>query len=171
MNVLEFLFQDIPEQMSIALLRFLGNNEDNLVAVNSTIPNCHVPKLFSPSLFAFLATNDDFSMAYHTKLLILANCQLKGEALLLFKERGVVDVRLLVDVQNFIDNSCCPSIKDLHKWCEKISLQFNVSHYYCGYDPVDDRDMQFFTDKGQGELYDIDFIDNYYKYLKASLTN
>ena len=145
MEILELLLDKVKLENSLNLTKVLIENSEEILNVNSTIypnlskenyKNFRFDEIQNGYIYFQLKNSQIFDLKFEFFELYILIYNNENELTLSFDFNEVNKIPL----QNFID------------FCKKMANALNTKFYYCGLEPAQDTNTQFFTYNGVGKI-------------------
>ena len=145
MEILELLLDKVKLENSLNLTKVLIENSEEILNVNSTIypnlskenyKNFRFDETQNGYIYFQLKNSKIFDLKFEFFELYILIYNNENELTLSFDFNEVNKIPL----QNFID------------FCKKMANALNTKFYYCGLEPAQDTNTQFFTYNGVGKI-------------------
>ena len=145
MEILELLLDKVKLEDCLNLTKVLIENSEEILNVNSTIypnlskenyKNFRFDEIQNGYIYFQLKNSQIFDLKFEFFELYILIYNNENELTLSFDFNEVNKIPL----QNFID------------FCKKMANALNTKFYYCGLEPAQDTNTQFFTYNGVGKI-------------------
>ena len=145
MEILELLLDKVKLENCLNLTKVLIENSEEILNVNSTIypnlskenyKNFRFDEIQNGYIYFQLKNSKIFDLKFEFFELYILIYNNENELTLSFDFNEVNKIPL----QNFID------------FCKKMANALNTKFYYCGLEPAQDTNTQFFTYNGVGKI-------------------
>lgn len=153
-ELLEAVFEDVPNKSIVLLLEKITSDENMLVKVCFPLVDDTEEDygLCKKKIDTILHSAEDGAIIFSIKNLKISNIDLGFVVLRIIKYRSMYDLDFSFSADANENMEICAFIEKIQEYMSKLASQYNIRSWFLGMEPASDKSTRYFTQTRLGPL-------------------